>query len=161
MNAEEFEPMIRQLIGNRCWRITAGRITGSRMNLDFGDRMKTEVGKDRRIDECGVFGLQIGIAQWRVSDQEGRVHATSLDLLDRSAPAGIGIAQLKDRLVRSVIVNNRFFDLTIDFEGNWELAVFCNDSEEPADNYTFSEFEKYYSVECVDKQLVVNVSDCG
>lgn len=159
MNAAEFGPTIQRLIGNRCWRITAGRITGSRMNLDFGDRMKTEVGKDRRIDECGVFGLQIGSAQWRVTDQAGRIHATSLDLLDRSAPAGIGIAQLKDRLVRSVIVHNRFFDLTIVFEGNWELAVFCNDSEQTADNYTFSEFDKYYVVQCVDNQLVVDDSD--
>ena len=161
MNAEEFEPMIRQLIGNRCWRITAGRITGSRMNLDFGDRIKTEVGKDRRIDEFGVFGLQIGNAQWRITDQAGRVMATSLDLLDRSAPAGIGITQLRDRLVESVFIHNRFFDLTIVFEGNWELAVFCNDSEEPAENYAFSEIQKYYTVRCIDKRLEVSVSDCG
>ena len=161
MNAAEFERTIQRLIGNRCWRITAGQITGSRMNLDFGDRLKREVGKDRRIDEFGLFGLQIGNAQWRVTDQDGRLMATSLDLLDSTAPAGIGTAQLKDKLVQSVMMNHRFFDLTIGFEENWELAVFCNDSEEPADNYTFSEFQTYYSVECVDKQLVVNVSDCG
>jgi len=157
MNKIEFQKIANELIGNRCWQVTAAVITGSRVNLHFGKRIESEVGKNRRIVEEGELGIQIGSAQWRVSKGE-TILSSSVEILENDEPAIAGLHLLEGKQVVDVVVHG-LFDLWVKFENGIELSVFCNDTDDGADNYSISIRGRYYTVECNERTLTLSIED--
>jgi hypothetical protein len=157
MIADTLQRAAHELIGKLCWRVSAGVITGSRMNLDLGTRIQTEIGNDKRLQESGEFGIQIGSAQWRISSNH-EILASSVETIEEGGAAITGIRRLEGKHVTEVNVS-RLFDLQVKFENDFELQVFCNDPDDGADNYTLSIRERYYSIECSGRAMELNIEE--
>lgn len=144
--------IVARLIGSTCWRVSAGGVTGSRFNLDFGEKMKWGTdAKDHGLNvtapesSYGECGVQVGCASWRLDSDAGPITACT----DVAAPRGAmvaGLGVLRDCVVTGAEVTMPGLDLVLTFDEKYVLRVFCDQFDESCDNYSVSFRNTYVSV---------------
>lgn len=149
------------LVGTTCWGVAAGGCTGSRFNLDFGEKRKLPVeSKNVRLPLIvrkyqGEFGLQVGCAAWRLDTRRKSI-TSSTDLCSPDGPLVAGLERLRGCVVTSVQLSEPGLDVTIEFDRKYWLRIFCDQFDSDCDNYTVSREQLYIGVE---GRLRVSVKD--
>lgn len=152
-SSDELVALILQFIGKTCWQvIAAGGATGSHFRMDFGEMLRwPHDPANPRLNSAlanrvhGEFGLYVECAAWRLDGEFGPVTAWT-DLATPDGPMITGLQALKDRVVTTASVARPGFDLMLEFEGKYCLRVFCDQLEEPYDNYAASFRNMYFTV---------------
>lgn len=149
---DEFETRVRQLRGELCWSVKAGRGTGSAFTADFGEKLRRNVPlknphlSDDERNFQGEFALYVTCA-WRVDGLAEVISAWTSggDTVDEMVA---GLDRLVGRRVVSVSVKKPGWDLVLEFEGGHTLTIFCDQTNrvEEADNYSLFVKSKTYSV---------------
>lgn len=143
MEAEEIRILFQSLVGLKCWQCDAGPGTGSRVSLDFGEKVRINPqSKKRRIAEKRAFfsaeyGLFIQDCEWRLEDEK-KVICCSLSDNDFEGVMVNGLKKIIQKKIVSINLIEPSFDVSIDFEGGMKLYIFCyTNAIEEIDNYTF------------------------
>jgi hypothetical protein len=151
----EFREALSRLVGQRCWSLVAGPGTGSHLAMDFGGKVEREVPlsnphltEDQRR-YAGEFALFI-TCTWRL-DRDAVITGSD----DSNAEGDgmlTGLQQLVDRAVQAVDCDPIAYDLTVHFEDDYRLTVFCDQIDsESADNYTLFSPERIFGIETMGR----------
>ena len=134
--------LIRQLEGVECWSVVGGSGPGSVISLGFGEKTAREIpSKNKHLTQVErlydpEFGLIVYCA-WRILCQGSIIGGW------RDCGPGTPLRRQLDRLVglevRTVDVNPKTYDLSIKFQGDLGMDVFCDITsyDEDDDNYVF------------------------
>jgi hypothetical protein len=152
------------LEGKKCLWYWAGESTGSVINVEFGKKIKrmkpigtvlkqirppnltlTDEQREQREYE-GEMILLVESA-WRVDTDDG-VLCGSTDSNCPGCDMQLGLEQLKGQTVKSVHILAPALDLTVIFEKNLILRVFCDQTNlySRVDNYSFFNNDRAYIV---------------
>jgi hypothetical protein len=139
----EFQNNLKCLIGKECWSIIGGAGTGSNISLAFGEKVpKKRPLKNRSLTDeernfNGEFSLYI-TCTWRI-DSELEVACGCREDNSAKGPMLRGLQKLVNQRVISVCLSPPALDLSLTFENNLSLRIFCDQTslDEDHDNYTF------------------------
>ncbi len=149
---DEYTNELRGLIGKPCWAFYAGPSTASAVDLHFGKKipraiplLNPHLSEQERFYD-GEISLFFECA-WRL-DSEGEVICGSTDSSENDGPMQRGLGLIVGRAVKSVKAELPACDLTVRFDGDIVLKVFCDQTnlEEGYDNYSLHVKDKIYIV---------------
>lgn len=150
--AEEFTSELRQLIGKPYWSFCGGENTGSDIDLGFGRKIPRTVPllNPYLTEEQKYYDAEIALfikCAWRL-DSEDEVICGSTDSNIVGGPMLTGLSSIVGRAVESVKIERPGFDLTLRFEGELVLRIFCDQTnlEDDYDNYSLHLTDKVYVV---------------
>ncbi len=149
----EFNHALQRLVGELCWSVVAGELTGSMASLDFGKRVpRPQPLRNRHLTRAqwqfeGEFDLFVEGCAWRLQS-ERNVLCSSMSDNANDGPMVRGLEELTDRRVETVALDFPGYDLRLGFEDGLELLLFCDqaDPEGEADNYSFFTPQMAWSV---------------
>jgi len=148
--SSELAQLIGSLVGALCWGVNASSATGSRFNLDLGERLHRPSDLSQgnvpiAPPDFGEFGIQVGCAAWRLEDPKGVITGWT----DASAPDGpmyAGLRGLQGSILTAAEITLPGVDLLLEFDEQYVLRVFCDQFEDPYENYSISFRDTYYIV---------------
>jgi hypothetical protein len=148
----EFIDELRSLQDLECWGIVAGEGTGSRVALDFGQRIpRARPLKNPTLPEIhrqykGEFGIFVQNCAWRLDS--GITVCTSKSPNTSDGEMVRGLQNLVGRRVVSVLVTSPAHDLVIEFSDGIKLSLFCDcfDQERDGNNYSFHSLTNVFVV---------------
>ncbi len=142
---------LNKLISKKCWGYVAGAGVGSIIKIALGKKIKRKVpSKNKHISEemrnnTAEYSLLI-TCTWRL-DSPNSIICSSKNSNKNDGPMVQGLKSILNRTVISVKCFEPAYDLVINFEGNYSLKIFCDetnsDEGEDFENYSF------YTPECV------------
>jgi hypothetical protein len=149
----ELASIATKLIGATCWKVSAGGgATGSRFILHFGAGLKWAVDPknpplNSRLKDTshGEFRLHVGCAAWRLDSDDKPLTAWT-DLAVPGGPMFVGLSLLQGCVVVGAEIVKPGLDLILSFDKRYVLRVFCDQFEEPFDNYSLSFRNTYVEV---------------
>jgi hypothetical protein len=146
--------ILRQLKGQRCWECAAAPVTGTTLSLNFGTKLSwAPIGNRENIEDYfGEFGIMLEGAAWRILNRDTAIMTSDAKMTEQRAS---DLAVFCGKLVLEASVDVFTLDLTILFEGELRLDVFCNCFDESLDNYTISHEHSYYSIRARERRLSV------
>ena len=132
---------VSRLTGHVCWKVLAGKGTGSVVHLGFGEKIRrlrelknpTLPLVHRQYDAAMSILLHSG---WRLSEK-GRVICGWRDYEAIQGEASCLLAELENSRLLDAHVRSPAYDLSLTFEGEVVLDVFCDqtNSNEADENY--------------------------
>lgn len=141
-------PLLEALVGKRCLKTTANRVTGVDLLLHFGKWVEYEKQSERlTVTHHGELTLMVSCT-WRIDGPDGPV-IDAFNVHDNEQRKGSHHI-LEGHVVREVSLRSRSWDLTITFDGELELHVFCQMGAQP---------ENWHVLGPNDAELVVG-PDC-
>ncbi len=151
-NAEsQLVSIATQLIGTKCWQVSAGGSVGSRFVLDFGKQLEWEPVENPRVNEMfkdkrkGELTVNVGCAAWRLDGEDEPITSWT-DIAGLNGPMVDGLRLLNGCTVTMAQIMRPGLDLILTFDNKLCLRVFCDQFEEPYDNYNLSHQNTYVSV---------------
>ena len=149
---EDLAESLKGLIAKECSGFYAGPVTGPDIDLHFGRKTTIVVPVSRPSLPEGLKLAQGEISlfiecAWRL-DSEREVICGSTDSNENDGPMQRGLALIVGRAVKSVKVELPAGDLTVRFDGDIALRVFCDQTnlEEGNDNYSLHVKDRIYIV---------------
>jgi hypothetical protein len=120
----------RQLLGQVCWAAASGEGTGSVVNFHLGQKIPRQrpipnphLHKDLQLNK-GEFGIMVYCA-WRL-EQGSIVICGSGESNSNEGSMIKGLDNLTGRNIKSLSIFPPAFDMTIGFENECVLKVFCD-----------------------------------
>jgi hypothetical protein len=148
----DFAAILSQLVDKECWSVIAGLGTGSTIHLALGERVprrlpitNQHLSATERANE-GEFDLFIESA-WRL-ERAAEVICGSTDDDENEGPMITGLLQLVGKRVLSVDMGTPVPDLTLRFQEELCLKVFCDQTNlrTAGDNYSVRSGETIVAV---------------
>ena len=148
----DFLNELRKLEGLECWGVVAGEGTGTRVSLDFGQKISRKGSSNNPLlsevlrHYTGEFSVFIRECAWRLESDQ-----TLCTWKSPNANDGEMIRCLQGlvgRCVTRVSVASPAFDLVIEFSGDLKLSLFCDcfDEKNDGSNYSFHNLNNIYVV---------------
>jgi hypothetical protein len=147
-----FKKSLDELANKKCWGVVAGKGTGSKISLHFGNKVPLSVpSRNKNLsknlqDYDGEFILFIECV-WRI-ESDTEILLGCWEDIYRDPLQTDDLRGLVGETVESIDVFPPAWDLSIHFTNSKTLRVFCDQTsiEEDADNYSLFMPELIFSV---------------
>ncbi|MHB1158395.1 MAG: hypothetical protein ACYC26_16345 [Phycisphaerales bacterium] len=152
-NLDAYRNSLNRLIGKPCWSIVAGPPCGSHVSMCLGEQIlrsrelsNSHLTNDQRKYD-GEFAIFIESAAWRL-DQGAEVITGSTDPNDNNGPMIQGLARIINTRVKEICLSVPGLDLTLLFDNELVLKIFCDQLTEIGDNYSYFDPDSVYAIMC-------------
>ncbi|RYY79730.1 MAG: hypothetical protein EOO69_05460 [Moraxellaceae bacterium] len=153
----ELESSFKNILGEECWLIIAGKGTGSIVSLGFGKKMlrKKNVKNPNLTEEERKYDAEIILmvyCAWRVSSSNA-VICSWRDSNNRNGPMLNGLNLFRSSRVLRLNLNPINYDLKIHFDNGIVFEIFCDitDIDEGDDNYCWFMGDEVYEIKFKSK----------
>ena len=127
---------------NTCWRISRGR--SSSLSLEFGrkiTRTPPKIGYNGETLTKGEYSLLV-MSTWRLRKNSGIVLSTWCNQTESAQRFTV----LENLVLRDFVITSPTLDLTLQFENEWYLDIFCDIVDNDAEHYFYSTFTELFTV---------------
>lgn len=142
----------RAIVGARCWSLIAGKGTGSRILLDFGERRlrSTALDNNRLRPDQRQYESDLSLfvsCAWRL-DLVDEVLCGWTDFDDDTGEPPEPLHQLEGRTVTNFAIAEPGADATVEFDDGLSLRIFCDVTNKQDDfNYSIRTLPGTWTVE--------------
>jgi hypothetical protein len=146
------EAILARMIDQCCWACAGGYFTGSVLSLQLGQRIPFNHPK-ARTKEVGEYVIFIQNGHWRICRGTCGI-VSSCDLLEGQRVEYL--SEIENTVLRSASIAPDTLDLTLQFDDDLRMDIFCNYLSGEVDNYWVGDQHDIYGVLYVDRTLHVS-----